>query len=617
MEQNQEENNNIGGEADQTGNMYCYNEKDSNSMNESPKKSNAIRNGGGDNPFIVNQINNVKNNNDDQNIEQNAIRRSLGDKNPNSDFPNYQEKSSEQRIPNLHESNSPFKMKHESFPFNQSHFSPPKFREEKKFYLITYILIGILQIIMIVIIGTTYKWGFWDNNEANEILTKEFSYYYHFFKDVHLMIFIGFGLLYTALKDHQWSSIGIVLFIGTISFEMSFLWNYLWYNAFYNSNNNISDGLGENIEEKRNWTRLPLNFNQLITIDYISACFLISLGAFIGKLSMGQMLLISIFEPFFASLNYYLCYVSVGAIDNGGSLYIHFFGAIFGITLSIICFCNNHENSKISNSSHLNSDYYSNIISFIGSLFLWLYFPSFNVANIQCKENIENNTSIEIMRYRGIINTYLSMIGSVIGTFVVSPIIYKGKINIQHLINGSYVGGIIIGGCCTICSSAWGAILIGFIGGCLSVLGLWFLKKFFKEKKLDDTFGILYTFGIPGFLGGILNSIFMGNFTNKSWYGGANINSLFNLKRSPSRQGGIQIGAIFITFGFALVSGITLGFIVKLMKCDKNEIYFVDSEIFVENELIPFPEWKYPRNFENLNSSGNRIEPQEREVNVD
>ena len=604
MAQNQEENNNAGGEVDQTGNMYCYNDKDSNSMNEPPKESNAIRRtGGGDNPYNFNHINNVINNNDDQNIEQNAIRRSLGDKNPNSDFPNYQEKSSEQRIPNLQESSSPFKMNHESFPFNQTNFNPPQVREEKKFYLITYILIGILQIILIAIIGTAYEWGFGAKNKADEYLEKEFSYYYHFFKDVHLMIFIGFGLLYTALKDHQWSSIGIVLFIGIISFEMSFMWNYLWYNAFYNSNKG---------KEDEGWCRLPLNFDQLITIDYISAPVLISLGALIGKLSMGQMLIISIFEPFFSSLNYYLCYVSVKAIDNGGSLYIHFFGAIFGITLSIVCFCNHQENFKIINNPHLSSDYYSNIISFIGSLFLWLYFPSFNTANIQYKGNEKNDTFIDIMRYRGIINTYLSMIGSVIGTFVVCPILYKGKIKIDYLINASYVGGIIIGGCCTFCSSAWGAILIGFIGGCLSVLGLWFLKKYFKEKKLDDTFGILFTFGIPGFLGGILNSIFMGI----SWGGRKNKDFYFD-ERSSSKQGGIQIGAIFITLCFSLISGITLGFIVKLMKCDINEIYFVDSELFIENELIPFPEWKYPRNNENLNSSGNKIEPQEREVNIE
>ena len=213
------------------------------------------------------------------------------------------------------------------------------------------------------------------------------------------------------------------------------------------------------------------------------------------------------------------------------------------------------------------------------------------------------------MGYRGIINTYLSMIGSVIGTFVVSPLVSNGKFKMEHLLNASYVGGIIIGGCCTICSSAWGAILIGFIGGCISVLGLWFLKKKLKELKLEDTFGILYTFGIPGILGGFLNSIFMGNFRNESW-GGKEIKDFFNfVDRSPSMQGGIQVAVIFITIAIAGAAGITIGFIIRSTNCEKNEIYFVDSENYIEDENIPLPEWKYSRqNDINLNSSGNKLD---------
>ena len=608
MDQDNRINNNSSREENQTGNMYSYN-----GYNEPPQESNAIRRsiGTGDNPHKLKQNNNI--NNSAENQGQNYNRPSLGNKNQkNPDMQNYAEKSSEHRFSNLKESQSPFVLP-VSAPYDDQDRRPLT-REPKKFYWLSYLILTFLQIIFIVLIGVLYELG--NGSPSKTTDTKiEFSYYYHFFKDVHLMLFIGFGLLYAALKDHQWSSIGIIFFIGSLSFIISFFWNYLWYNAFYNSYNNRIEN--EGIIDDRGWSRLPLNFDQLITIDYISAPVLISLGALIGKLSIGQMLIIAIFEPFFSSLNYYLCYASVKAIDNGGSLYIHFFGAIFGLASSIVCFCNNQENFNIINNPHLNSDYYSNVISFIGSLFLWLYFPSFNTANIQCNKENENSI-IEIMRYRGIVNTYLSMIGSVIGTFVVSPIIYKGKIKIEHLLNASYVGGIIIGGCCTICSSAWGALLIGFIGGCLSVLGLWFLKKYFKEKKLDDTFGILYTFGIPGLLGGILNSIFMGNFTNNSWWPNNDIKYFFfenNIDKTPSKQGGIQIAAIFITLGFSLISGITLGFIVKLMKCDRNTLYFVDSEFYVETELIPFPEWKYPRNNENLNSSGNRME--EREVNID
>lgn len=601
MELNPNVNNMTGEVTNKSGNMYSYNDEGSN--NPPPKEFNAFRRniGEGINPYKLDQ-NNISNNEEDQNVEQNAIRRSLGDKNPNNaDFPNYEEKSSEQRIDNL-KNNSPFRVVQN--PLNQ-YESPgiyrPDSREAKKNYFYTFFLIFLFQFIFIIILPFSYDYCYGNYTKEKEISV--FSYYYNFFKDVHLMIFIGFGLLYTSLKDHQWSSVSIVLFMGILSFEISFIWYVLWANTFINSI----------------WDKISLNFDNLTKIDYISATVLISLGVLIGKLSISQYFLITICETFIAAFNYCLCYGKLQAIDNGGSLYIHTFGAIFGIVVSIVNFCPSQEFSKISSSPHLNSDYYSNIFSFIGSLFLWLYFPSFNTANIQCLDNDNKNCKNElreIFRYRGIMNTYLSLVGSAIAAFVVSPLVSNGKLKIDHLLHSSYVGGIIIGGCCTICPSAWGAILIGFIGGCLSVLGLWKIKKYFKEKKLEDTFGILFTFGIPGILGGFLNSIFMGNFgDNKSWYG-YKLERYF-IERSFSVQAGVQIAAIFITLAFAVIGGITIGFFIKMMKCDKNDIYFVDSEYYYEDDNIPLPEWKYPRiNNINLSSSGNKLDMNEREVVV-
>ena len=589
---------------EQSGNMYNFNDEGSNS-NQPPKQS-AIRRslGDEDNPYKYNQ-----NENDEQNViengEQNAIRRSLGDKNPNiNEFPNYVEKSSEQRFPNLQESHSPFEMHPPVFRQSQQKeiiIQPPPPRQPKKFYLINYLMIAFLQIILIFIIGFCYE-----NDDKN----KNFGFLYNFFKDVHLMIFIGFGLLYTALKAHQWSSIGIILFIGTISFEISFFWNHLWDNTFkYSKDFNIN----EPNNNTTNWEKTDLNFDTLTKIDFFTGSVLVSLGALIGKLSICQYVIISLFETFFSSLNFYLCFKQMGGIDNGGSLYIHTFGAIFGIVVSITVFCRSKEYNKISNNPHLTSDYNSNIFSFIGSIFLWLFFPSFNTSFIQslCEEKDK-----QILRYRGIINTYLSMIGSVISVFVVSPIVSNGKMKMEHLLNSLFVGGIIIGGCCTICSSAWGAILIGFIGGCITVLGFWFFKKKLKELKLEDTFGILYTFGIPGILGGFLNSIFIANLEN-IFKNNVFLNTFFNFKlitennnigRDNRVQIGIQIAIIFITIAIAGFSGITIGFIIRALKCEKKEIYFVDSENYVEEENIPLPEWKHPRQEDiNLNSSGNKL----------
>ena len=339
----------------------------------------------------------------------------------------------------------------------------------------------------------------------------------------------------------------------------------------------------------------------------------------IGKLSLIQYFVVAIFETFFASLNYFSCCKGIEAIDNGGSLYIFTFGSIFGIVMSIILFCRETEYAKISNNPHLNGDYYSNIFSFIGTLFLWVLFPSFNTANIQYFDNKQEKQFLLLnLRYRGIINTYLSMTGSLISTFIVSPLIYDGKLKIEHILNSSYVGGIIIGGCCTICSDGWVAILIGCIGGAITTLCLWKLKTILKNHKLEDTLGVLHIFGIPGILGGILNSIFILNIYNgKTWDKLQLINILGKDKDVPS-QVGLQFAIISITIAIAGGSGIITGVIIHSISCEKNEMYFVDSELFYEDENIPLPEWKYPRqNDINLSSSGNKLDEQGREVNIE
>ena len=591
-ENNKDINNNSQDLNNQSENMYSYHE-------ETPKnpqnESNAIRRslGEGTNPNLNNVPINAPTRYIDQFQKTNQITNMIDEgKNRNfQEFPNYiDNKSSEQRIPISQNKNTvPFTKYSPSQQQNQIPVYLPKPRESKKFYLIIFIIMSFFHILMIVLIACLYKFNDYDED-----------YLYPFFKDVHLMIFIGFGMLYALLKNHQWSSVAIILFFETISIEFSFFCYYLWYNTL---------GIGK-------WKNIEINFNVLTCIDFNSATVLISLGALIGKLSLIQYFWLSILETFFASLNYFLCYQKIEALDNGGSVYLFTFGSIFGIIISIILFCRENEYSKITSNPHLNSDYHSNIFSFLGSLFLWLYFPSFNIANIH---SFQRSNATEILRYRGIINTYLSMIGSVISTFIVSPLIYNGKIKIEHLLNASYVGGIIIGGCCTICSYGWAAILIGSIGGGITTVCLWKLKKLLKNCKLEDTLGILHIFGIPGILGGFLTAIFIGTFKIKSIWGDNALSNIFGKDDvTPSSQAGLQIAAIFVTMAMAGISGIVSGFIVNSMVCEKNEIYFVDSELFIEDENIPLPEWKYPRHFDiNLSSSGNKLDEQEREVNIE
>ena len=60
--------------------------------------------------------------------------------------------------------------------------------------------------------------------------------------------------------------------------------------------------------------------------------------------------------------------------DYGGSTVIHSFGAYFGLTVSFVLGRSIKPNTKPQVS------YISNIFAMIGTLFLWMFWPSFNAG---------------------------------------------------------------------------------------------------------------------------------------------------------------------------------------------------------------------------------------------
>ena len=202
------------------------------------------------------------------------------------------------------------------------------------------------------------------------------------------------------------------------------------------------------------------------------------------------------------------------------------------------------------------------------------------------------------------------MMGSVFAAFIISPLFYKGKMKIEHILHASYVGGIVIGGCCTVCSNAWASIVIGIIGSTISILFLWRIKKLLHSIRFEDTIGVLQLFAIPGLLGGIVTSIFMRNFTFKTAWNEGGMAAIFGQgKDKPEGRAGLEITCVFVSLGIGAFSGVITGFIAKALMCIKVENYFVDSELFIEEEGIVFPEYQFQDDRGNsLNSSGNKLE---------
>jgi len=78
-------------------------------------------------------------------------------------------------------------------------------------------------------------------------------------------------------------------------------------------------------------------------------------------------------EMIFYGLNAAIGFNILKYTDMGGSMYIHTFGAYFGLAATYFIQPKRAEASK-----NMKSDYNSEVTALIGTLFLWMYYPSFN-----------------------------------------------------------------------------------------------------------------------------------------------------------------------------------------------------------------------------------------------
>jgi ammonium transporter Rh len=86
----------------------------------------------------------------------------------------------------------------------------------------------------------------------------------------------------------------------------------------------------------------------------------------------------AVIESFFYVFNEKITYELLKLYDVGGSTAIHTFGAYFGLTVCfVVC---RSDNTRPVEDNKPTSSYNSNIFAFIGTLFLWMYWPSFNAG---------------------------------------------------------------------------------------------------------------------------------------------------------------------------------------------------------------------------------------------
>ena len=292
------------------------------------------------NMYSYKDDNNINNPNE---LVTGAIRRSIGDGNPNAFYPkpSYNPDFNQNNINNIN--NNDVQIRQSLSDDNISNNSFLKW--------VPLIIFGCVEIIMIILIGCLFKWdmrndpqyfyvdppykekvenGIKEIDDAIKNATiEELNIYDGLFKDINIMVFIGFGMFHTLLKRYSWTSISINMMAIAFSFQIGLFTNLLWANAF-----------------REKWQKGVLNFESFIKSIFNSCTTLVSLGCVLGKLSSTQYIIMIIIETIMSSLNFQLCDVKLEAIDVGGAIYIHTFGTIFGLAIYMVLFCKKKNEIK-------------------------------------------------------------------------------------------------------------------------------------------------------------------------------------------------------------------------------------------------------------------------------
>lgn len=364
--------------------------------------------------------------------------------------------------------------------------------------------------------------------------------YYSWFQDTMFMVFIGFGFLMTFLRKYGYSAVGLNFFMSAIAMVEAVLVlgaiHHFWH-----------EGLSS----------IRLDMPLIIEAAFCAASAMIAFGAVIGKTTPTELLwLIVCMVPLYG-LNQYLVFNVVQAVDVGGSITIHAFGAYYGLAASLVI--SSRQSDYTSANTKNSASYISNIFSMIGTLFLWLYWPSFNGALASVSTIMDAKPAdaagldavLQSQQYLCIINTVLSLLGSCISTFIVSALI-NNRFDMMAVQNATLAGGVAVGSAAALNLHPAGALTIGAFAGCLSTVGFSFMGPYLERRiGLGDTCGVHNLHGQPGLLGGIVAGL--------ASFGAANA----AIAPHGTAQLGWQVLALVATVGIGGIGGALVGLVVS------------------------------------------------------
>ena len=191
----------------------------------------------------------------------------------------------------------------------------------------------------------------------------------------------------------------------------------------------------------------------------------------------------------------------------------------------------------------------SDLFSLIGTIFLWIYWPSFNGGALIPDSHGQQ---------RAIGGTLVALAAATIGAYFTSSFLSSSwKIRPVDIQNATLAGGVAMGAVCHMTLGVSDSLLIGLAAGVASTVSYARLQGILDEWGLHDTCGINNLHGIPSLIGGFASVILAG-------YKGPMEHDIPAIMEHRD-QWKDQIASIFMTLGVSVLSGLVTGYLLTFL----------------------------------------------------
>ncbi|OXB52682.1 UNVERIFIED_CONTAM: hypothetical protein H355_008452, partial [Colinus virginianus] len=352
-------------------------------------------------------------------------------------------------------------------------------------------------------------------------------------QDVSHMLIFGFGFFLTFLKRYSFSSTGFNLLIIALGIQCSILVE------------NVLVFLTERI--------VPIpgegELSSMVEAAVSMIAVVISIGAVLGKINPMQSIVMTVVEITVFYVSTWINRQFLEVQQHMCMMHVHLFGAYFGLAVSSR-FSEPSPNSE-KNASTPKSD----LLSMLGTLFLWVFWPSFN-------------SILAFEKEKAIINTCLALAVSAVTAFTLSGLTTKdGKFRMAHIHSAALAGGVTVGYAADSITSPWIAMILGLLASVISIVGSFCLQNCLNPTlKIHDASGVHFTFGLPAVLGALTQVVFL-------------VTDIQAGLPSSDYVVILRIGAFCFTVSVALIAGFLTGFILnfRLLKPIPASKYFEDQ----------------------------------------